>query len=255
MKEFLKRVWNSSFYIGEAEITTKEIVFSFVIVAVMVISGIKIGNAITSKRMEKIYAYQTALQINDNYNSFVYNMKTNVGKTLVYSTAKVVDPVPCFEMGGGYGRVKREEEHYNPHTRVVTHTDGNGHTYTTTETYWTWDHYHSDYDQATTINFCGVDFDYGKLAFGELYHIETVKFARHKRYVYYGSPTETAMTIFTTLSDNTINNTEIYEEKTIEEVLINVNHNPWLIVFYIVWALISCMVLYVFYCFDNYWLR
>lgn len=33
--------------------------------------------------------------------------------------------------------VEKVKELYTMHTRTVTHTDGKGHSYTTTETYWT----------------------------------------------------------------------------------------------------------------------
>ena len=63
--------------------------------------------------------------------------------------------------------IEKVEEHYNPHTRTVTKTrknaQGKTETYTETEVYYSWDYYDSWEKHSSRIQFCGQEFDYGKI--------------------------------------------------------------------------------------------
>lgn len=63
-----------------------------------------------------------------------------------------------------YMYVEKVYEKYTMHTRIVTHTDGKGHTYTTVQTYYTWDYHGHDVTKASTVNFLGIDFPIEKFA-------------------------------------------------------------------------------------------
>lgn len=243
-----------SFYIFDFELKVKEILISAVIIMAMVISGISIGNVINRNHMKKVNDYNTALKIEQDETMFSYNLKTNVGKTLIHDNIIVLDPVGCFELGGQYGRVTRDKEHYTMHTRTVTHTDSQGHTYTTIETYWTWDVVKTEHKYATTVDFCGQTFSYDTFAFGNEEHIDTINIGGNDRYVYYGSPIETEATVFMILADNEANNVKIYENKTIDEVLDKANRNIGLTLFIIGWSILTCGALVGFYYLDNDWL-
>ena len=49
------------------------------------------------------------------------------------------------------------------HTRIVTYTDGEGHTHSRTEIYWTWDRVKREEDSTETFSFMGVSFPADKL--------------------------------------------------------------------------------------------
>lgn len=242
------------FYIFDIELKVKEILVSAVIIMIMVASGISIGGVINRNHMKKVSDYNTALKIEQDETMFSYNLKTNVGKTLIHDNIIVLDPVECFDIGGQYGRVTRDKEHYTMHTRTVTHTDSKGNTYTTIETYWTWDVVKTEHKYATSVDFCGQTLPYDIFSFGHEKHIDTINIGSSDRYVYYGSPIETEATVFTILADNKVNDVEMYENKTIDEVLKEVNSNVGLTLFIIGWSILTCGALVGFYYLDNDWL-
>ncbi len=89
-------------------------------------------------------AYYTAVKINDDPVQFEYGMRTNIGNALVYGDLETVDPVTMSGLLNDYMYVEKVYEKYTMHTRTVTHTDGKGHTYTTVQTYYTWDYHAHD---------------------------------------------------------------------------------------------------------------
>lgn len=151
-------------YIGSIKITKREAITSLVIVFVLLFVGFFISNAIADKVADTNVAYYTAVKINDNPSQFEYGMRTNIGNALAYGDLKTVDPVTMSGLLDNYMYVEKVYEKYTRHTRTVTHTDGKGHTYTTVQTYYTWDYHGHDVTKATTVNFLGVDFPIEKFA-------------------------------------------------------------------------------------------
>ena len=244
------------FWIGDAEITLRELLLSFVILAIMVCSGFVISNKINEAHNNKVYDYQTALQIEDS-DTLSYAVKTNIGKILAYGDIKAVDPVTFDELGNDtlYSHASKVEEHYTMHTRTVTHTDSNGHTYTTTEIYYTWDRYEEWNVCCSKVEFIGNTFNYNKIPFGYEEYITTDNFAPNKRYVYYGAPIESEGTLFAKVADNDLIETNFHEGKNIDETLENINKNIWGILFWIVWIILICGIEYGFFYLDNDWLN
>lgn len=126
------------FDFADFEITKREILASIFIIAIMILFGILISSKISEHQMDKNEIYNKAVKI-ESQEMFQYGMDTNVGNAFVYGDLKAVDTVTYPEIGGEYMYVEKVKELYTMHTRTVTHTDGKGHSYTTTETYWTWD--------------------------------------------------------------------------------------------------------------------
>lgn len=118
-------LWMSetSLKINGIEITFREILASAVIVLVMLILGTVISGHIKQAAMECKQEYSTAIDISSE-DRFGYGLRTDVGRAFCYGTLSAVDTVSEDEIGGPYMYIYREEQHYNMHTRVVTHTDG-----------------------------------------------------------------------------------------------------------------------------------
>ena len=243
------------FWIGDAEITLRELLLSFVILAIMVCSGFVISNKINEAHNNKVYDYQTALQIEDS-DTLSYAVKTNIGKILAYGNIKAVDPVTFDELGNDtlYSHASKVEEHYTMHTRTVTYTV-NGKTQTRTEVYYTWDFYRSWEVCCTQVEFIDNVFNYNKIPFGYEEYITTDNFAPSKRYVYYGAPIESEGTLFAKVADNDLIETNFHEGKNIDETLENINKNIWGILFWIFWIILICGVEYGFFYLDNDWLN
>ena len=182
-----------------------------VMIAVMLMIGFAISGKIRQSMLKEYQVYDTAHQIHDK-KLFEQAMKKNSGYAFVYGKLKTIDPVSDPEISGKYSYLKKKEQKYRQHSRIVTktYTDSKGKTRTKTETeyYWTWDTIRTEDKTATRISFLDVEFAYEKIPFPATHEIETVKTGYHRRNVYYGTDAEFQGTIFTSLKDNTISNTK-----------------------------------------------
>lgn len=240
------------------KITKREIIASVSIIAVMLIIGFTISEAIQQNLLEKYQVYDTAVKIYSE-ELFKYGMETNVGHAFVYGQLKTVDPVTFPEIEGKYSYIKKEEQEYTEHTRTYTETyvdeDGNTHTTVKTETYWSWDTMRTEEKEATKISFLNVEFEYSKIPFSYSREVATVKTGYHKRNVYYGKPTDAQGTIFTVLKNNTISETDFYNGKTIAETVEELESGFETVIFWICWILLTGGAVGVFFYLENKWLH
>lgn len=240
------------------EIKKREVIASVVIIAFMLIIGFAISEKIRQSLLEDYQVYDTAAQINDDKELFEYGMKTNVGYAFVYGELKTLDPVSYPEVSGKYSYIKKEEQEYRRHSRTVTktYTDSNGRTHTKTEIeyYWTWDTMKKESKTATKISFLNVEFAYEKIPFPSSHQLEIVNTGYHERNVYYGTETDFQGTLFTSLKENTINNTKFYKNQTIAETIENLETGVEIVIFWILWILLIIVLVIVFYYFENKWL-
>lgn len=235
--------------------TKREVLFSIIIVAVMLLFGFMISGAIDNAHIEKCEEYNKALQINNEESKFRYGMRTNVGNAFVYGDLVCLDPVTYPEIGGKYSHVKKVKEEYTQHTRTETYVDEDGETHTRTVTYWEWDEVASWEIHATKISFLNVEFPYDKIRFSGDSYIRTLDGSYHMRYVYYGSPIKETGTLFAKLADNTISNTKFYRNQTIEATLDYLNMNIGIVFFWIGWIILTIGCVIGFYIIDNKWLE
>lgn len=221
----------------------------------MLLLGIVIHGSINDKLMLEYQKYNTALQIENDSDLFIYGMKTNVGNAFVYGNLKAVDTVTYSEINGEYSYIEKVKERYTRHTRTVTYEDSNGKTKTRTEEYWTWDVIGKESKQSTKIAFLDVEFDYGTIEFPHSSHIDTQRESYYIRYKYYGSPSECVGTLYAVLDNNTINETKFYNNHTINETLDSLKSEWQLILFWIMWILLTGGCVLAFYYIDNKWLE
>lgn len=244
---------------GDFEITKREILASLVIIAIMLLIGFVIHGKINDSLMEDYQKYDTALQIDNNSELFSYGMRTDIGNAFVYGNLKAVDTVTFEEIDGQYSYVKKVKERYTKHTRTVTKTrtrsDGKTETYTEIEEYWTWDEIDSWSKHSQQISFLNVVFPYGKISFPSYGYITTQKESYYIRYVYYGTDTEFKGTLFARLADNTINDTNFYFDKSIEETVEYLESGIEVIGFWVFWILLMGSCVFGFCYLDNKWLE
>lgn len=236
------------------EIKKREVLASVSIVAIMLLIGVLIAGKISTYQMDKNEMYNKAVKI-ETKEMFQYGMDTNVGNAFVCGDLKAVDTVTYPEIGGEYMYVEKVKERYTMHTRTVTHTDGKGHSYTTTETYWTWDKVGSEDIKCKEISFCGVNFASNKIDLPYTDYIDTIKESSHVRYKYYGVGTEYKGTLFTDLREKTISeNSKFYNNLTIEKTLAYLESGIALWVFWLLWIVLIGGIVFGFYCLENKWL-
>lgn len=239
------------------EIKKREVIASVVIVALMLIIGFAISEKIRQSLLEDYQVYDTAAQVDDK-ELFEYGMETNVGYAFVYGELKTLDPVSYPEVSGKYSYIKKEEQEYRQHSRTVTktYTDSKGKTHTKTEIeyYWTWDTMRTESKTATKISFLDVEFAYEKIPFPSSHQIDIVKTGYHRRNVYYGTETDFQGTLFTSLKENTINNTKFYKDQTIAEAIENLEKGSEIVIFWVLWILLIIGLVIGFYYLENKWL-
>ena len=240
---------------GSFDITKRELITSIAIVAIMLLIGSLISTEISSKEADKNRMYSQALQL-DTTDMFEYCMNTNAGNAFVYGELEAVDTVTYGEIEGEYLWIEKAREEYTQHTRIVEHTDSQGKTYTTEETYYTWDLVDTESKHSQKIRFCGAEFEYDKIEGFKTEYIKTVNEDCNTRYVYRGAIPNHVGTIFAELKDNTIpTKTEFYENQTIDEVLEAKISSHAVVLFWILWVICTAGIVVGFYYIDNSWLE
>ena len=151
----------SSWDFGDFKITLREIIASVTIVAVMFLIGFIIAGRMEAHQMDKDAEYNKAVHITDPA-MFRYGMDTSLGNAFIYGNLQGVDPVTYPEIGGAYLYVEKVKERYTRHTRTVHHSNGKT-SWTTTETYWTWDEIGRENVHSNKLRFLESDFDWNKI--------------------------------------------------------------------------------------------
>lgn len=242
------------------KITKREIIISIAIIAIMMLFGFMISDNITDARLDKLQEYNTALKIPDsNTELFQYALDTDVGNVFVEGELVVTDPVSIDGLKGKYSYIERELEKYTKHTRTVTETyyvNGKPKRRTKTETYWSWDHVETDEWESKQIKFNGINFGIDKIELpGAKYH-STVGCGYHLRYVYHVRDIKWNGTIYASIKDNTIQDkADFCEDVNIEDMVKKYTSFNGLWVFWPLWIILTCGLVYGFYYLDNEWLE
>ena len=244
-------------YSSSPEVTKREVIFSIVIVCVMLILGVIIAGKIDDSLMNEYQKYNTALQIDNNTELFQYGMRTNIGNAFVYGDLNAIGSVTFPELPNGqYASTTRVQERYTRHTRTVTKKDSNGKEHKEQEVYWTWDKIGEDSKHVDEITFLGVTFPWGTIQYPSESYLDTQSCGYHLRYVFYGSNLSYTGTIFTTLSNETISNkTDFYNNMTIEKTVDRLESRFPVILFWVVWVILTVGLVVGFCYIDNRWLE
>ncbi|HBG6414428.1 TPA: hypothetical protein KQW95_003596 [Clostridioides difficile] len=260
------------------EITKREFLVSIIIACMMIVLGFFIDDKVQSKFLEDNERYYKATKTNNDKDLFDYAMETSAGDSLISGRFKSVDSVSIEELKGDYWFIERTEEKYTMHTRVVTTKDSKGHSHKYTETYWTWDYHDSIEKKCNKFNFMGKEFDAKvitnlskeRLALKkDIFKNNNLKIKGNyayinnkRRYYYEVIPKEFNGTMYANLKNNTIanpadKNIKVFKGESIQNVLENNNFNTgfFKVVFWIIWILITTIIIYVFYYLKNDWLE
>jgi len=254
---------NVLFDFGDWEITKRELIASITIIAILLIIGLLISNAISNSIADKNLEYDQALQITDQ-DLLEHGMNTDVGNAFVYGDLQAVDTVTYDEIGGQYMYVKKIKERYTRHTRTVektrTNSKGEEETYEVEEEYWTWDEVDREHKQCEKISFLGHEFEYAKIQIPSAKYIDTIYdkkfFGDDIRYKYYGCVTKYTGTIYADLRNGTIpNGTSFHNNSDIQQTIDYLEADEGIVMFWVFWIVLIIVIVVVFYYIDNRWLE
>ena len=144
-------------YVGDIEITFREVLVSIIIFLVMGAIGIAIDTRITDNFIENNSNYQKAVKIKDK-DTLDYLISTKAGNSLVEGQIKASGTVSFKEIKGEYAFIKKVEETYTVHHRTVCRTVGSGknaHQVCHLETYYSWDYTGSNEKYAKKLEIFG----------------------------------------------------------------------------------------------------
>lgn len=243
---------------GTFEITSRELLFSVIIIVLMLTVGFFISEKISSAADEKKQEYEQAAKIDGDKELFEYGMRTDIGNAFVSGTLRAEDPVSLPEIDGEYAYIKKVEERYTKHTRTVTDYDEDGNVCGShEETYYTWDAVgHEDY-ACRQITFLNNEFDYGVIPLPGSRHLTTIKESSKVRYQYYVCDMEYAGTIYAKLADKTISDVTFIEGKGVNDAVEYMCNSSivGVVAFWIFWIALICAAVYGFCYLDNRWVE
>lgn len=253
------------FYVGDVEVTPREIAVSVIILFVMLALGWIVTNAIRQSNHDKHTRLDVALQITDKD---IYNhaINTKLGDIVAYGTMQGERPITNDRVAGQYSYLKEVEEHYVKKTRVVTYScncnsKGQCSTCTRTETYWEWDEYNTiEYTNNNVIFFDNI-YSYNIFTNYPKNYIDTVKTERKIRFVYYGVPYQFPTSIIVNTSSGTIQAFDggairLYPYNTPDEA-ISVDEfggGFFIAIFWVIWLVVIGAAIYGYVYLENNYL-
>lgn len=238
------------------EIKPREMAFSVAIVFVMVALGFLIGSKISDHIAETNEKFTTAAQITDD-EQFQYALATDFGNVIAYGNLVAEQPVSADDLDGEYAQLTKITEQYTMHTRVVTSTDGKGHTYTRTEVYWTWDRVKREEDSTETFSFMGVSFPADKFFVSTHRQGSMIYDNSELRHYYVVADASMVGSVHTRIKDHMIaDDNEFYADTEPQAVVDRAVKNAGVLVvmFWAFWIALTCGAVYGFCALENRWL-
>lgn len=238
------------------EIKPREIAFSVAIVFAMLALGFLIGGKIGDHIAEGNEKFTTATQITDDQ-QFQYALDTDFGNVIAYGKLVAEQPVSADDLEGKYAILHKITEQYTRHTRVVTYTDGKGHTYSRTEVYWTWDRVKWEEDSTESFSFMGVSFPADKFSISTHRQGSMIYDNSMLRHYYEVADADLVGSIHTQIQEHTITDDNVFYDNTEPQAVVDqsVKNTGMLVaMFWAFWIALIAGAVYGFCEMENRWL-
>ena len=248
----------SRIYFSDFNVTKREILFSITILCFMIVIGVVISNTISTKLAEEKLDIFSSVKIDGDENKFDYIKRTDAGCFLANGELKAIKPVSLKELGGHYMEIRKVREVYRMHTQTYTTSDGKGNTSVHVRCYWSWDYAGDEVFTSEEVTFLGKKFKTNSITFNRnLEYKKTIVGGVNERFVYYTYPLsktgimsgKTNNKNFTDLEFIPDTNIDSYLDKA--ETIIKIKIS----VFWVVWFLITGLLIFLFYYAENKWLE
>lgn len=249
-----KRV-SALFDFGDWEITLREVIFSIFIIGIMMVLGFFISGKIEKRALDNILKYRQAVHISTT-NEFIHAINTDVGYAFVEGKLEACKPVEVDHLNGRWLSVLATKEHYTMHVQIYTTSDGK-HVRVHTRTYWTWDEVNSRKYHSDNVVFCGSTFPFEAFDYvGANVQTHVHMLGSHDRIVFHSIPNEFNATLFENISKtNAFKNAKLYCNRKIQDVYDDLTTSYSVMIFWIIWAFFTFIVIIGFYVIDNDWLE
>jgi hypothetical protein len=145
--------------------------------------------------------------------------------------------------------------HTRPVTRTRVDSKGRTHTYTTIETYWSWDTYKRDSKCVKSVDFSGVEFTRNKFNLESFVVSKCVDNGHNDRIVFKYIPCEIYGVIFSEIKNKTFTDAVTLYDSTIERLYKYFTTSHFNMIFWIFWIIMSVCVTFIFYIHENKWLE
>ena len=244
------------------EITRKEIFLSVLILGIMVGIGVWISPSILRSSFERYLDKVSCVSITDS-SRFDYIRKTNAGRFVAEGTLSAIDTVRLPELSRPYSFVHKVKEEYRSHTETYVTSDGKGHTTTHIRTYHSWDEVERWDYAADSVKFLGQRFK-AKNVFSYRYHskrdtiikVNTEWYERKTRFVYYTCPVSYEGIMTGVAESKNYNDVTFKNDKTIQWYFENAETElqTGIILFWVLWIVLTAAVICGFYALENQWL-
>lgn len=234
------------------DITKREIIASIIIIVIMISFGIVISNYFQNLITSNNEKYFKAAKIENDEELFDYAIRTEVGRVLVYGTAKANQPVTYPILDGEYFSVIRVTERKVEEVRYVPTPDGG-----MLVTDYVWKEEKVESKNTETFTFLGQELTFNDFEFNDYDYLGTFNQSANLRYKYYGLPTKFDMTLYSVVRGGQLSENVVFENKTIDEVMKNAenSHTIFSIFFWLFWFVIIIFVLFIFYLSENRYLN
>lgn len=247
-------------YVGDVEITKREIIVVTIAALLLTIVGFLIANNIAQRQDNYNVKFYEAVQVSDSV-QFNYALKTNAGNMLAYGTVKSIGFVTDSAIGN-YMTLTRKLEEYRQHHRTVCSGEGKDR-HCHTETYWSWDYISSKNFSVSKVNFLGRDFSYSEFPrLPDEHYVATVNlpralfsFKNKQRYVYYGRNLQYTGTMYTNADFHRLNESIFANGVTLDGALEHFVAKHWVMEFWIIFSIILIVGAAAFVAADNDWLN
>lgn len=171
----------------ETQVTSRELLVSFVVVAAFVVSSFFIRGCISDKKSEVLHEISVTDEVTTS-SMFRWVRATGFGRFVGHDTLNTDFPARIDDVSGL--AVERVLEVYTMHTEYYEDCDSKGNCSTRTRTYWTWDAKDSEYTFSKHVKFFGVEDAEFATVIPRTRYVKTERISSDKRYVYYSVPSK-----------------------------------------------------------------
>lgn len=212
----------------------KIIALALIIFVVMTGIGVLAGVVAKDQLYKQYDKYNDAVKaVTPEQFQMAIKNKKNV---IAYNTITAIEPVTDERLDGDYIYISRRHEEYTvdirPKTNMV-----NGKPQTTTELYYRWKYKSQDDFMAPIVSFYGREFNTSDI---ELTNYSTTDWIRegNDKYLYKTISNDISGTMFVEFRDDEMS-LKFYAETSINETVEQQKNPVWIVVFAIVWGLLT----------------